>query len=101
VEKEKPVPVEVLKRMGAEHVPKASLVTQKHKKNAMNALLGFFNRKTQNPVNRVQHVHRGGLKEKRVNRFATTPVASNPKIVKTMNIGYPINLPTNGYKPVA
>jgi hypothetical protein len=66
--KDKPVPVEVL-QVVAEHVPKASLVKQQDKKNAMNALLGFFNRKTKLPVHLARNVHRDGI-----NRSITRPV---------------------------
>jgi len=59
--KDKPVPVEVLKVV-VEHVPKASLVKQKHKKNAMNALLGVVNHKTKMPVNLVKNARRDGIK---------------------------------------
>jgi hypothetical protein len=45
----------------AEHVPKASLVKQQDKKNAMNALLVFFNRKTKMPVNLVKNARQDGI----------------------------------------
>jgi hypothetical protein len=97
-QKDKPVPVEVLKVV-AEHVPKASLVKQKDKKNAMNALLVFFNRKTKMPVNPVKNARRDGT-----NHWTTLPivsilVASNLKIAATMNIGCPTNFPTKKRNP--
>jgi hypothetical protein len=45
VEKEKPVPVEVLKRMDAEHVPKASMVKHRAKKNVKFVQQSIINRK--------------------------------------------------------
>jgi hypothetical protein len=92
-QKDKPVPAEVL-TVVAEHVPKASLVKQMDKKNAMNALLGFFNRKTKTPVSPVKNARQDGA-----NRWKTLPivpilVASNLKIVATTSIGSPTNFPT-------
>ena len=64
------MPVEVL-QVVAEHVPKASLVKQQDKKNAMNALLGFFNRKTKMPVSHVEYVRQDGT-----NHWKTLPIVS-------------------------
>ena len=60
-QKDKPVPVEVLK-MVVEHVPKASLVKQQDKKNATSALLVFFNRKTKMLANLVKNARQDGIK---------------------------------------
>ena len=93
--------MEVLKKMDAEHVPKASLAKVKGKENVKFVQLGIINRKipNQNKVWSVQHVPRVGLKKTQVNRFATTPVASNLKIAATTNIGYPTNSPTKKQNP--
>jgi hypothetical protein len=84
----KDTPVRLVRqKMVAERVPKVSLVKQKGKKNAKNALLGFFNRKTKLPVHLAKNVHRDGI-----NRSITRPVVLisvelNPRIVGTMNTG--------------
>jgi hypothetical protein len=52
--------VEVLKVV-AEHVPKASLVKQKDKKNAMNALLGGTNHKKRNQARAALTVQQDGV----------------------------------------
>ena len=97
----KPVAVAVLKVV-VEHVPKASLVNQRDKKNVPYAPTIGFNHKIYLKVKLATNVHVGGCKRTKVNRFATTPVASNPKIAATTNIGYRTNFPTkmNNPKPV-
>ena len=77
VSKGKPVPVEVL-QVVAEHVPKASLVKQQDKKNAMSALLVFFNRKTMMPVNFVKNARQDGINHRTTLPIVLILVASNP-----------------------
>ena len=95
------MPVEVLKVV-VEHVPKASLVNQRDKKNVPYAPTIGSNHKIYLEVKLATSVHVGGCKRTKANRFATTPVASNPKIAATTNIGYRPNFPTkiNNPKPV-
>ena len=83
----------------ADRVPKASLVKQKGKKNAMSALLVFFNRKTKMPVNLVKNARQDGINHQPTLPIVLILVASNPKIAATMNIGYPTNFPKKMKNP--